>query len=139
MRLRNEFQILHDSLYKSYICRIERKVKYDSKEFWKYIDLKRSTKGIPSSMFLKDKLSNNTQDICDLFADYFEKVYKRYAPDDVDNYSSSSTAMVVDRIDQPLLSEEQIITAIHKLNNGCGHDGIPSSILQQCANAISKP
>ena len=73
--LRKEYNFYQNFLYKQYISNMESIIKYNSSAFWNFIHCKRDNNSIPKRMFYGDLSSNNIQESCELFADYFQTTF----------------------------------------------------------------
>jgi predicted glycosyltransferase involved in capsule biosynthesis len=63
--------------YAQYIERIEAGLKSNPRCFFKFANLKRYSSVYPSAMFLGDTCAHNTQEIANLFDEYFQCFYVR--------------------------------------------------------------
>lgn len=70
-----EFDELRDTLYNRYIATIENNIISDPAEFWKFAKMNQKTSSYPSEMFYEHDIANNSEQILELFARYYEKSY----------------------------------------------------------------
>lgn len=136
-KIRKEFDTLNMRAYKTYVSNVEKDLTSDPRNFWKFVNVKRKTTGYPASMFLNDYVASDTQEICNLFADFFQSVYKKCDIDYVDE--TAANANCSNLIPLPSINEVDVWNGIMKMNQGCGADLMPSSILKSLASTLSKP
>ena len=58
-----------------YIIKVENSLKTDLKSFWSFINSKIKNSEIPVSMYLSIDKSENVNENCNLFAQYFKSIY----------------------------------------------------------------
>ena len=129
-------------LYSCYIQRKQSQLKRNPKQFWTFFNEKRKENGLPSLMFLGDCSSNTSVNTCNLFAQQFASVYSnstaspheteaslRYVPENFCDINVSG------------FSEAEVESAMKQLKPSvaAGPDGIPSSVLKNCACSLSRP
>lgn len=137
--LRSEFDAQQRTAYRNYISQLEMNLVSDPKKFWAYAAAKRKCSGYPLSMSLNNVTATNTLGICELFADFFQSVYKKhdsFKSDDNNNYNYTKSSNL---ICIPFISEQDVFNGILKMNIGRGADDIPSIILKNLANVLSYP
>lgn len=66
--------------YDKFILNAKRKIKVNSKHFWKFVKSKTSSPDIPDTMFYNAVISNDGRDICNLFNGYFRSVFDPPVP-----------------------------------------------------------
>ena len=138
IKLRKEFDQLNKVSYKKYIDNVENDLMHDAKNFWKFVNTKRKTSGYPATMFLNDVEASNNNDICNLFASFFQSGYKNFDENDIPaerTFNSNHPKL----ISAPSITEDEIWNCICKLKHGCGGDLIPSSIIKSCASSLLQP
>lgn len=122
--------------YNNYISTLKQSFKKDPKQFWSYIDSKRKVKGFPKVMEFEDQSSDSNDGICELFASFFEGVYK------TDNCQKNPEYTNINRfnitIDLPIVSPDDISSIADNLKNSCspGPDDVPPIILKYCSNSL---
>ena len=138
----NNYRTLNRYLYSRYIQHKESDLRRNPKSFWKFMNEKRKTNGLPTTMFHDSKVAESRSAICNLFADHFSHVF---AADTADEHSINMALRFVpnDVIDVRNISfsVEDVLSAIKKLKPSVatGPDGIPAIVLKKCANSIAIP
>lgn len=134
--LRDQFKSEFNTKYLLYIRMIEANIKQNPKLFWKFANDKRSTAGFPSIMNYNGIQLNTVSEICTSFASFFQSVYKDNSSLIVEEPCVSNCQFNI-----PFLSitEDDICNTLLDFNDGCGPDGIPSSILKCFASYIATP
>ncbi|XP_055523060.1 uncharacterized protein LOC129717229 [Wyeomyia smithii] len=69
------YRRLNSSLYKSYVLRTQFSLRSNPKSFWTFVNSKRKSTSIPSSVFLGGTDSSTVTESCELFADHFSSVF----------------------------------------------------------------
>lgn len=62
--------------YVDYVNNMGIKLKTNPRLFHKYISYKREAKGYPCKMSFDDQMSDDPEEICNMFASYYESVYE---------------------------------------------------------------
>lgn len=133
-----QFDGLHCIAYKNYITKAQNSMASNPKSFWNFVNSKRKTFGFPSSMCFNDVTANNSGDIANLFATFFQSIYSR--TDIVNNkYDSVEGSSVSSSFYTPHISPDDIIKSLRFFKDGCGPDGISSYFLKQFSNEIALP
>lgn len=141
MLRQKEFNFLNKFLYKQYIVNTENKIKSNPKSFWKFIKSKKQSSDIPSAMTYENNITENPQDIANMFADYFRSNF--------DNDSTLSSIVFDDmfsfdsyiNMGQLFLSNEDFFQAINSLNNSLtlDADGLSAFLIKKCAPTVFLP
>jgi hypothetical protein len=142
----NLFKTLRTSLktrismsYEAYLNRIQNGLRYDVKNFWKYVNSKRKTSFVESTMTLNGE-SYCSSDIVNGFSKYFKSVYEADTPDARVGVPGVSGCSLLDE-GVGSISFDDILSAIDELKSGCseGPDAIPTFIVKGCAAVLLKP
>ena len=133
--LRNECIKERRICYRVYISKVENSLKTDLKSFWSFINSKKKKSEIPVSMYLGIDKSENINENCNLFAQYFKSFYSNM----VLQLPPEAESEV--RLETFSISEEQLMRALKTQNikAGPGPDGIPASLLYNCSASLIKP
>lgn len=133
--LRKRFNSFHSYLYREYISSVESNIKTDPYSFWKFVKSKRKNSSIPSIMRHDEVTGTGAAKICDMFADFFESVYR----------NEENIPIIVNdninRIDSIILDSMDIQIAVNRLKRKYhpGSDGVPSSVLISCVDGLIGP
>lgn len=124
-----------------YHRKVENDIKSNSKQFFAYVKTKQKSNNFPSSMYLGDKVGNNSEDICNLFADFFESVYTFFPEADRDREYFSNLPEPHSNIMLRELSLDEIKEAIKGIDGskGPGPDGIPPLIIKNLTDELTEP
>jgi hypothetical protein len=89
-------------------------------------------------MIYKGKASNSSNDICELFANFFESVYDEDVEQEIVNSSDSLGSCGFSNIQ---IDESEVESALKGLNanKSPGDDGIPLSFVKLCADGLKVP
>lgn len=135
--LRYDYQKLNSQCYTNYLIKVKSNLKYNSKAFYDFVNVKRKSTGYPSIMKLDKTDATNSLDISELFAAFFKSTYSTatYTRSDYP-YSISSSL-----INLPLIDSENVLQHLQhiKVSFMSGPDNIPSCILRNCANELHLP
>lgn len=77
--------------YYSYIHGIESNFKWNPKYFWDYLRSKRAIHSVPSKLRHDSNTAETLNEICEIFADFFESTYYGNGFQDLDGYSDFGT------------------------------------------------
>lgn len=139
----NEFKRLRSSLklhireaYSRFVRDAEESIRNNPNKFWTFINSKKNTTAIPSTMVNNNQNIDDPQGIVNTFADFFSGAFVTSG-----NFTSNSNANNVNVLNLMRVSESDILSAIKKLkNNMCmGPDLIPAFLLRDCAVIFCKP
>lgn len=134
---RKEFKILNWFLYNNYLLQIEEDLASNPKKFWNFINGKRKVVGFPSPMIYQSCLASQPLEICNFFAKFFESVYEPLQPlhSRFQDYGRASRFSLIK------FTEDEVCDGLSHLDvkKGTGHDGIPPSLLKDCAESLSRP
>lgn len=143
----NIFKTLRASLktrisaaYEAYLSRIQNSLRNNVKNFWKYVNSKRKTSFVESTMTL-DGESYCGANIVDGFSKYFKSVYEADTPDAQEGVPEMSECCSLLNGGVGSVSFDDILSAIKELKSGCseGPDAIPTFIVKGCAAVLIKP
>ncbi|CAH2084629.1 unnamed protein product [Euphydryas editha] len=131
--------------YNSYINYIEEKITTQPKCFWSYMKAKRGGNGTyPKTMSNGESSTDNGDDICNMFASYFQSVY---SPNTKLGSEVSTSAFLSrfkntsDSFSNIKIDMDAIITYLKKLDRskGAGSDDLSPIFLIMCADELAVP
>lgn len=138
LRLQKEFDFLNKFLYRQYVLNMETNLKKNSKCFWKFINEKKSSAGIPNIVHFDGETSSDPFKMCNLFASFFRSVYKPSVPSTIENSDSNLNLVSIGELQ---ISSDEIEKELRMLNDDKhpGADGIVPLVLKNCAKALACP
>jgi hypothetical protein len=122
-----------------YIIDISEKIKTDPKCFFNFVDYKRSTKGLPQSMFFKDDKAEGNNGISNLFSTFFSNVYESNNSNQNTNvFNSGDINLDINNLSVDVLDVSKYLCSL-PTDKGAGPDGIPSVVLKKLGLCLSVP
>lgn len=141
--LRHRAKVLEAECYTAYIKKYEDSIAKNPKLFWSFIkSQKLSTNNIPTSMSYDCKTANSGQDICQLFANYFQSTFLQSAtPLDLRISNSSLYSGHTNDICNIEVAPENVRQLLKNLDHskGAGPDRIPPVFAIKCSDSLTKP
>ena len=136
--LRSRCKDLSARLYNLYLVNVNNSITDNPKYFWKFVNDRKKSRGIPNEMSLFHTFANGGENISNLFAKFFSSVYV------IDDNSNSDFNFSLDGevCDSGLnVNLAEIFEYISQLKSSCnpGPDGVPSILLKNCVFSISLP
>lgn len=136
---KSAFEQHRSDLHDEFIRQQARNLFGKPKEFWRHLNGKRKTTGLPDVMHFDGTTATSDEEKASLFADYFEKVYAKHDED------ATLGSFIADRDDAS--SHEISIDSCHVMsvlrrmdvNKGSGFDGVASLFLRECAAELADP
>ncbi|XP_037030196.1 uncharacterized protein LOC119070020 [Bradysia coprophila] len=117
-----DFNKLNDRLQHDHLIRIQENIKNDPAAFWKFARINGGIDAYPNQMSYGDRVGRTTNEIVDLFAEYFESIYVNdEEPWEFDDAFVASSDSV--DIEVYLFDVENAIKSL-KLSSGAGPDEI---------------
>lgn len=134
--LRARCKELREMCYTNYIHNIEHNISVNPRQFWKFVNDNRRAYSFPSTMYLGEKSADNGQDMANLFAEHFSRVYSNNDQFSVDLLNTSQYNIKCNNI-----AVSEVFEKINKLPNTLryGPDGVPNFLIKQCMYSLSKP
>ena len=126
--------------YESYNTRVEKNIKSDPKQFFKFAKDKMKSGSFPSRMHFEELASTDPKEICNQFARFFQTVYK--TSDDVRDFDYfSHLPDHINDVSVQQISVAEILTTLKGLDatKGPGPDGIPPALIKNLASVFVKP
>ena len=142
-RLRLECKNLSVSCYNNYVSKMEGMINNDASQFWNFVKSKRRNNlDIPSEVQWNDMIASNGDEICNLFASFFQSIYTQ----DINLPENRDEMQFDKRINDADLSKltvnyDTVFKQLNQLNvkKGSGPDGVPNIFLRNCAIGLCEP
>lgn len=139
MEARSTYEAFRWQLHENFIYEQSVNLKSSPKAFWNHINSKRKSNGLPDTMIYNNKTAKSTEEKANLFAEFFEDVYKKHEEDNsLDSFISNRN----DEHCHNIIITEDIVKAelsLMDLNKGSGFDGVPSIFLRECSEQLKGP
>ena len=138
VRLRRVVKQEIEFSYRQFVSSAEANITSDPKQFWKFVNLKKKSLGIPSNMTFHDELITNGDDIVNSFAKYFSSVFLLSSNNDFPDITlpNSFHNFNVGTIPENLVFDK-LKNLKPKFTNG--PDSIPAFVIKDCAAVFTKP
>jgi len=134
-----EFVQYNSDCYKNYLSRCKRDFKRNPKLPFSFVNSKRKSNCFPPSLFLNNNVASNDNDICNLFAYFFQSTYTKC--NSVINKDYPYTLPHLNSIFKPVIDVSDVLQSLNtlKLSFSPGLDSIPSCILRNCSSYLALP
>lgn len=141
--LRTTYKKMSSESRKLYFDNIENSLQNNIKSFWSYISSLKSSDGYPAAMSFEGRKSNDAQEICNMFSDFFKSTFEPSSINDtidIDHLESVHDCGLA-HIHTIKLTEKEVQSSLKSLdiNKGAGHDGIPAFFLRSAASSLCVP
>lgn len=132
----NELEQKMKTAYENYIIKVKSGIMDEPKNFWNFVNTKRKVSANPTSICHEGNVINDDQDICNVFADFFQSVYRTYPNADNVNIIDSN-----DSFDPPVLCPKDIESALKDVKSSFvpGPDNIPAALVKRCSSVLCVP
>lgn len=139
---RRRFKTESRDCYRKYIDSVEDGLRNNSKYFWKYIRHRQVNTRIPDVMKYNSHESNDPEEICNMFSEFFYSVYERSSAASsvslIENSEISPCASSISGI-KLLLNDIRGQLESLDVSKGAGPDGIPPYFIKNTADTICVP
>ncbi|EFA08522.1 hypothetical protein TcasGA2_TC006175 [Tribolium castaneum] len=127
------------SAHKTHIRVTQESLTNNPKNFWKFVQQKKSATRIPGLMKYNNQELHDPLSIVNAFSNYFSSVYNQSKQTVNKNDASSPINNITVSIDN--ITEEEIFQALVRSKDSftSGVDGIPSFLVKDCAHIFVKP
>jgi len=110
----------------------------DPRQFYNFVNAKRKSSALPSSVRLNSIEASTDPEIADLFAEFFQSTYSSFS------WSSSSYPNHLNRancIFSPVITQSSLLSDLETITSTYfpGPNGLPGCVLKSCARTICKP
>jgi len=124
----------------SYIETILTHLTSNPRDFWSFINSKRTASFIPDKVYFNDQAASDSQ-VTDLFASYFSSTYRNFSPCP----HTAINDMIINEfpflLSQLCFSHEEVAGPLNSLLNvrGLGPDSISAFFLYNCRKILCSP
>lgn len=120
----------------TYLQSIERGLKANPSDIWKYVNSKRRSTRIPGQMNIDQLELTHPEQIVDAFADHFRKNFTNTVA-----LTFSDDYLITSSFTTPVIDEDQLIKIMSSLPNKltAGDDGVPSFFVRDCRCVLARP
>ena len=124
--------------FQAYTINIENNIHSDSSLFWSYVQSKKGRSRIPGIIRDDNTEFSSPSAIVEAFSNFFQSVYA--TPGDA-NINIDPNSITKCYVNIKLIEEPDVVEAAKKLKNKLtsGTDSIPSFVVKDCINILSKP
>lgn len=124
-----------------YNIKTENEIKSCPKNFFNYVKTKLKSCNFPSTMTLDEKVGNNSEDICNLFAKFFQENYSTFSENDRDYSYFSHFADFPSDVGVNSINVQDILFGLKNLDatKGSGPDEIPPGFIKNLATELTTP
>lgn len=132
-----EFNELSSRLYDAHILKTQENIKSNPAEFWKFARINGGVDKYPNEMRYGESVGKTTNEIVNLFADYFESIYVT----DDEPWDFNDIYVPMSGAEDINISLFDIEAAIHTLKwkSGVGPDELKPLVIKWCSSAVSWP
>lgn len=137
----NQLNSAINSAHEEYNRKAESEVKSCPKNFFNYVNTKLRSSNFPLRMHFDGNVGENSSDVCNLFADFFQEVYTTYSEEDLDRNFFSFLPEISNSISIEKLSQQEILSALKNLDatKGAGPDGIAPVFFKNLSEELTLP
>lgn len=137
--LRSRQKNIQSECYENYIRKTEANINANSKHFWTFLKSKKALAGIPDNIYHGDVHSSNTKEVCEIFNSYFHSVFQNDSNQPCySSHHSPNNTISLNNVNIPRFTIEKYLKALD-INKGCGPDGVPAILLNNCYLTLSLP
>lgn len=135
--LRKQCKILRDACYRKYILQTVGNIASIPRYFWKFVNDKKKTYNLPSCVTYNGFSSSSSNEIVNLFSDYFSTVYDDTIVNQIPHYTHDNTVDICSYTVEIKEVIDLVLTLPYKLSYG--PDGIPLHLIKNCIFTLAKP
>lgn len=137
----DQLNLAIDVAFEEYNTNTEKEIKLCPKNFFNYVQSKLKSNNFPSSMYLDQCVGNNSEDICNLFASFFQEIYTSYSEEDRDRDFFEYIPEYPADVGVNHVKVHEILHGLQKLDasKGAGPDGIPPIFMKTLATELTAP
>lgn len=137
-QVRREYNHLKADLLRINISKTENALKSNPSNFFNFVNERRKTNSFPSVMKFNTKTASNSDEIVNLFAEYFSTVYTSHGGNNNLLLDCKNPSLMIPKL---TLTENDVCIALEKLPETLdrGSDKLPAIFLKRCAKSLAKP
>lgn len=138
---RSRFKAECKKAFTNYKNSVEESIPTNVKFFWAFVNNRKQSSKIPSSIQYKNTTSNDPEQICNLFATFFRSVYEPSTCTENALFSMGEYSENCSIIDNIYFSEQEVKIALKMLDasKGPGPDHLPPIFLKRTSDSIFRP
>lgn len=140
---KNQLNFAIDTAFEEYNAKTENEIKSCPKNFFNYVKTNLKSDNFPSSMNLDEHVGNNPDEICNLFASFFQEIYTTFSEHDRDRdlFEYIPKFPVDISITHNEVTVHDILNALKNLDasKGAGPDGLYHVFLKNLAMELTTP
>lgn len=126
--------------YQGYLQRLQTNLKQNPSAFWKFVKEQRGSHRVPNDVKYGDAMASSSGEAANLFSRFFQSVFKTNSPQP---QTGCFQHVPSNDIHLPFInfSRDEVLRALTKLDEskGAGVDGLPPSVLKNCAESLVAP
>ena len=138
----NAYRSLNATLYKTYVLRVQIKLRANPSGFWRFINSKRKSAAIPKNVYFENQVSASALELSQLFAKHFASVFEANCASELEIVEAIRN-VPSDLIDLGVfaVTSDMILSATKKLKRSYvpGPDGLPAILICRCIGNLVKP
>lgn len=141
LQICDELNLAINFAFEEYNSKTELGMKSNPKNFFNYVKSKLKTDNYPSKMHLYENVGNNSDEICNLFSNFFQQNYTTFSEEDRDRNYFDFLPELERNIGVNHIKVQEIIEGLKNLDasKGPGPDGIPPVFLKNLAVELTAP
>lgn len=137
----DQLNVAMKTALEEYNFKTESEIKTCPKNFFNYVKTKLKSDNIPSRMYYDNSVADSCEDICNLFAEYFQDSYTTYSEEERDREYFKLIPDFPSDISVSQINVHEILDALKQLDGskGSGPDGVPPVFLKTLATELTAP
>lgn len=132
-----EFNELDEQLNMEYIAKVQDDIIKNPAEFWSFAKSKKKTTKFPLEMHYDQRISDQPQDVVEMFADYFESLYVKNDPVNFNEVYGKEPEAAWE-VNLHMVDIEKAILSL-KMDAGAGPDSLSPIVVRKCADSLVWP
>jgi hypothetical protein len=135
--LRKTIKYMTRNADSEFICTTELSIHSQPKSFWNYSKKMKAKGNFPDEMKFADKTEKDPENICNLFAEFFQSVYE----DDSTHVDIEVPLVTNDTLSIVDINQSSVLKHLQSLDikKGCGPDRIPPIFVKETSETLALP